>query len=91
MTLSEYKTGEYQTGDLLELHSDYPDAGRTVDYQFVDGVSGELTLLTGEPLLEGESYLLTDGKQNKRVEILKATVRHIPDAEPRTEYSFRIV
>lgn len=82
---------EYKTGGLLELHSDSPDNGRTVDYRFVTGVSGELTLLTGKPLIEGETYLLTGGQQNKRVEILKESLRHVPDAEPLTDYAFRIV
>lgn len=82
---------EYRTGDLLELHSVQPTEGRAVDYRFVNGVSGELTLRGGQPLIEGETYLLTSGKQNRRVEIMKASVRHVPDAEPLTDYSFRIV
>ncbi len=82
---------EHKTGALRELHSEYPDDERSVDFLFHSGVSGELNILSGGPLIEGETYLLTHGEHNRRVEILKVSERYIPDAEPITDYSFRVV
>ncbi len=77
-----------QIGTLSELHPGVRDDERAVDFRFVNGVSGELKLLSGNPLQEGETYLLTEQGVTKRVEITRGSPAQ---QAANAEYLFRIV
>ncbi len=79
-------------GALRELHSNSPQDGRAVNYRFVNGVSGDLTLLSGDPLDEGEIYLLTGTEQNRRIEIVETAMHAGPEpGATQASYRFRVV
>ena len=82
---------EQNEGALRELHSNSPQDGRAVNYHFENGVSGNLTLLSGDPLDEGEIYLLTGTEQNRRIEILEMARNGPHQEEARSSYRFRVV
>ena len=80
----------YQKGSLIALQPDDPDEKRVVAHRFVDGVSGEIKVLSRHaPLQEGETYVLATGERDIRIEILAR--RYESDDAPWSEYLFRVV
>ena len=83
----------FSMGRLLNLQqpSDDPMDDRAVSFRFIDGVSGELKVVSGSRLIEGEVYLLAAEPYDRRIEITKAAERRLPDGtESWTEYLFKI-
>ena len=83
----------FSMGRLLNLQqpSDDPMDDRAVSFRFIDGVSGELKVVSGSRLIEGEVYLLAAEPYDRRIEITKAAERRLPDGtESWTEYLFRL-